>query len=117
MNDKKWSTRDILGYELKDQKKLKLLGLKSMLSKYGEFYHCKDVVNFCTKQQQRIEKLEDENKKLRECVEFYADKDNWFGEYVCGPLACTNEEIEGDSIANYTGGKLARQTLKEIDGE
>jgi len=48
------------------------------------------------------EKLQAENKKLRECVEFYANNFNY--------------SING-KINILDGGKQARQCLKELEGE
>lgn len=48
---------------------------------------------------------EDENAKLRECVEFYANEETWFEERIIGyPIALDDE------------GGLARKVLKELNG-
>lgn len=73
---------------------------------------------------EQLIRLEAENKKLRECLEFYADRKSWrypgeqrFNALItaddCGPVlmdkANRNEKI---------GGKRARSCLKEIqDGQ
>ena len=65
-----------------------------------------------------LEKLRDENKKLRKCVEFYAGM-NWGiaspGETVSiDPCDHEDKFHQGGGILRV-GGKLARNTLKEID--
>lgn len=63
-------------------------------------------------------KLEAENKKLKTCVEFYANTENWSRRE-----SIFWESIDRSDCANYphvtrdlrlTGGKLARLTLKEL---
>lgn len=64
-------------------------------------------------------KLKEENRKLREMGKFYADKSNW----KCSDLKPTYHEsfleikLDGEIFGRETvGGKLARQTLKELGG-
>ena len=38
----------VLGYSVKDKERLKALGLFSSIDNKGEFYKCKDVINFFT---------------------------------------------------------------------
>lgn len=58
-----------------------------------------------------VDKLKEENKKLRECVEWYGDMKN------CDNADFSHVEIddEGEEIAD--GGYRARQVLKEIGEE
>lgn len=68
-----------------------------------------------------FERLKNENEKLRECVGFYANCENWTFEschdiksriYLDNEIA---DEPQGDSQkGTWVGGKLARQTLKEL---
>lgn len=57
----------------------------------------------------------EENKKLKECVEFYASEDNWDDCWIDG---CPGSEDYFTSIKNdmgsRVGGFCARETLKEI---
>lgn len=79
---------------------------------------CPDC-NLKESQDKVIEKLKAENDKLRECVKFYANKDNWCfeisesGDY-CYSVARWDDE-SGDGLETC-GGKLARRTLNEIGG-
>ena len=62
-------------------------------------------------------KLQAENAKLKECVEFYAGTDNWLEEKDRNNLYTI---IKGDASDDYDdflrfGGKRARQVLKELD--
>ena len=72
-----------------------------------------------------LEKLREENKRLRECIEFYANIESWnvsekenFSEYLTidrvdigdGDFETKNGQCDDRGV----GGKLARQTLKEI---
>ena len=50
-----------------------------------------------------LKKIKNENAKLKEALEFYANKDNW--EF---------ESINPDNYDGATGGELARKTLKEL---
>jgi len=67
-----------------------------------------------------ITKLEADNKKLRTCVEFYANKENWQtpesqGFHVDDLSADVSDMIEEiDSRGANCGGNLARQTLAEL---
>lgn len=62
-----------------------------------------------------IEKLQAENAKLRECVEFYADKKSWDRGVCIGDGQF--EHIGDGPNCNYFGGKRARQVLKELGGK
>ncbi len=60
-------------------------------------------------------KILEENKKLREALEFYADMNHWQDLNKGAPsfrkmVAYDNEKIEGAMYA----GKLARKTLREL---
>jgi hypothetical protein len=62
--------------------------------------------------------LQAENKKLREALEFYADKNNWRKEFG-NKLEYNAHRIKEDFTLdeNFTpyGGKRAREALKEIE--
>jgi hypothetical protein len=69
------------------------------------------------------QKLEAENAKLRDCIEFYADKSNW-NPHVCdswsGLLTAFGADNDPDNdveVLNneFIDGKRARQVLKELD--
>lgn len=71
-----------------------------------------------------IKKLQEENKKLRECVEFYADKLNWYDNTQINgsdqkAIFKDSEDCLIKSINKHIiiGGKRARQVLKEIGEE
>jgi hypothetical protein len=58
-----------------------------------------------------IEKIEAQNKKLRKCVEFYANESNWgMNEFGGRDFAPDDDFDENRAVA----GKMARQCLKEI---
>ena len=67
-----------------------------------------------------IEKLQAENAKLRECVEFYANFMNYSNlpEYGCGVFrtALFSDMEEKNDFTKY-GGYRARQVLKELEEE
>lgn len=69
-----------------------------------------------------------ENAKLRECVEFYADRFSWTEsehpthEYYAGSIRNDDSlveytEADGDVFKDFCGGKRARQVLKELESE
>jgi hypothetical protein len=60
------------------------------------------------------EKLEKENEKLRECVEFYADITRWSGTRIIGDHF---KDFENGNASIFISGKLARQTLKELENK
>ena len=72
----------------------------------------------------RADRLEAENKKLKEALGFYANKDNWtsndihswhsHGSTIKG---CDDECFanKGRSGSDWRNGKLARQVLKELE--
>lgn len=71
-----------------------------------------------------IKKLQEENKKLVECVEFYADKLNWYDNTQINgsdqkAIFKDSEDCLIKSIDKHIviGGKRARQVLKEIGEE
>lgn len=72
----------------------------------------KTIINKLQAAFDRIQKLEEENKKLVEALKFYANERYWEG-----------REIDGDDWhdfyedGNGIGGKLARQVLKEVAEE
>ena len=70
----------------------------------------------------RIENLESQNKKLIEALRFYADLDNWEQPIIRGCRALRAEKIldrDCDKTEDgiFTGGKLARTVLKEVENE
>lgn len=64
-----------------------------------------------------IKSLQAENAKLRECVEFYADEDNWHLSDSChaDSISLDSEELLDHPDFASLGGKRARQCLKELD--
>jgi hypothetical protein len=69
--------------------------------------------------QLEIGSLKAQNEKLLKCVEFYADENNWklteYGE--CQMLRISDgSKVNGNAWKNEVGGKLARQTIKDIKG-
>ena len=71
---------------------------------------------------EEVEKLQAENEELRKCVEFYANtlswqhipcetRHNWFRPIISPEQDCS--QVNTDEWCSY-GGKLARQTLKEL---
>jgi hypothetical protein len=72
----------------------------------------------------KIKKLEEQNKKLRECVEFYASPDNYFLTTHQRPRVQSGQRVltvnDMNQIETHifpVGGKRARQCLKEIGVE
>ena len=63
-------------------------------------------------------KLQDENSKLRDCVEFYAKQSNWMGYHrdvdVIRSCDCEPTKADEDGFDIILGGKRARQVLKEL---
>ena len=71
--------------------------------------------------QKELEKLRAENAKLKECAKFYADQSNWQKNFG-SPLESNARKIKNDDLwmdesRTPTGGKLARQVLKELGEE
>lgn len=64
-----------------------------------------------------IKKLQTENAKLRKCVEFYSNTDNWLEEKDRNNLYTIIKKDASDDYCDYLrfGGKRARQVLKELD--
>jgi hypothetical protein len=69
-----------------------------------------------------FEKLQAENKKLREALEWYANRNNWkFQSYNSdckdvidfNDLGCRSYTVEAD-FACSSGGRRAREALKEV---
>ena len=87
----------------------------------------KDVRAIYEDKNREIEKLKQENEKLRECVEFYANKDNWSDNDLFGcPSSIIGDSEYGKETYEYKhkyqfskhltlGGKKARQTLKDLE--
>lgn len=61
-----------------------------------------------------ITRLERQNEKLRECVEHYADRNNWGGKY---PWQTMKSDDISLSNKKRLCGKRARQVLAEIENE
>jgi hypothetical protein len=73
-----------------------------------------------------IEKLQAENKKLREALEYYANYDNWKFEDVAACVIYMDGEpypshINGKAIRGFeelrVSGKRAREALKEVENK
>lgn len=70
-----------------------------------------------------IEKLQKENEKLRESLSFYAAKSNWWDleedAYCCTRITDEDTYKQDDKASSHFifGGKLARETLKQLEGE
>lgn len=70
--------------------------------------------------QKRVEELEAREKKLVDALRFYGDRDNWT--VVSETIQQCSTMIVGDDHDNYilgnkhsfTGGRVARDTLKEL---
>jgi hypothetical protein len=69
------------------------------------------------------EKMQAENKKLREALEWYANRNNWkFQSYTSdckdvidfNDLGCRSYTVEAD-FACSSGGRRAREALKEME--
>lgn len=81
----------------------------------------KTVINKLQAAFDRIQKLEEENKKLRDALEFYANQKSWYG------LSNDRDTVElsdcepAESIIHekgiMLGGRRARQVLKEVGEE
>jgi hypothetical protein len=65
-----------------------------------------------------FEKLQAENKKLREALEFYADQSSWMGYHrdvdTIRPCDCEPAKAREDEFDILLGGKRAREALKEV---
>jgi len=81
-----------------------------------------DLANIIKSKGEEVEKLEAENEKLRECVEFYADFMSWsdlwdFCDSPHNQCVVVSDDVE-DFLSrgkNFPcGGKRARQTLKDL---
>lgn len=72
-----------------------------------------DIFKLCNEQ---IEKLQAENKIMKETVEFYADKDNWKTlideEFKHCLIVKSDTEIKHETL--LCGGKRARQALERV---
>lgn len=69
---------------------------------------------------ERNKQLREENKKLRGCVEFYANEYNWISRSPTLADVIHADDIEQlemlHNMSCNTGGWKARETLKEIGG-
>lgn len=88
----------------------------------------KTIINKLQAAFDRIQKLEEENKKLVEALKFYANRFSWTEsdhpthEYYAGAIRNDDSlveytEADGDVFKDFCGGKLARQVLKETGEE
>ena len=67
----------------------------------------------CEEYEAEIEKLKQELKSERECVDFYGNKENWFSHLGYKAYGSTiGRCIDKDDISDLNGGKLARETQK-----
>ena len=66
----------------------------------------------CASRDGEINRLTEEKGKLVETVKFYADQDNWYESSHENDIEFL--EIDSQDKEDYCGGKLARQTLKEL---
>lgn len=65
--------------------------------------------------QLRIERLEKQNKLLKECVQFYADQDNWDDCWIDGCLGSEDYFTSiKDDMGSRVGGDNARECLKKL---
>jgi len=66
---------------------------------------------------EKTKSLQAENAKLRKCVEFYSNTDNWLEEKDRNNLYTIIKEDASDDYCDYLrfGGKRARQVLKELE--
>ena len=85
-----------------------------------------NIMDAMTQTSQYNSKLQAENAKLRECVEFYAGRFSWTEsehpthEYYAGAIIEDDSLVEytekdGDVFRDYSGGKRARQVLKKLE--
>ncbi len=93
--------------------------MKDIADKWKDCPVCKANVKLLSDYDDDYGKLKEENKKLRECVEFYADKKNW--------TSCTRMPKYREHLMVYIsdldiiqskkeGRRRARQCLKELKG-
>lgn len=62
---------------------------------------------------ERIRKLESDCSKLRECVEYYAEQGNWYGDDRNNlRMNIASKDTEG---SDWVGGRYARETLKILE--
>jgi hypothetical protein len=68
-----------------------------------------------------VGKLEAENKKLREALEFYANQTSWMGYHrsvdIIARSDCEPAKALSDDFDIFLGGKRAREALKEVGEE
>lgn len=64
---------------------------------------------------QKIERLTEENKKLRECLSFYANENNWKTDSTGCWDIITTDDYDEQGYEFPIGGKRARQCLKELE--
>lgn len=65
-----------------------------------------------------VNRLQAENKKLREALEFYANQTSWMGYHrnvdIIAPSDCEPAKALSDDFDILLGGKRAREALKEV---
>lgn len=73
-----------------------------------------DVVFIC--QRKEIEKLQEQNKILREALDFYSKTNHWLGLTDKVPFDITKwiRIVEDDMDQNNIGGKRAREALAKV---
>ena len=66
---------------------------------------------------QKVSKLQEQNANLKKVVEFYASEDSWSGWHRDVDVIKNDTEPAkaADGFDIMLGGKLARQTLKDLD--
>ncbi len=74
-----------------------------------------DINKYTDKLKQEIESLKEQLRRERECVDFYASKDNWQDNDLYGfPSSIKDDEQFGDEFGESkhltVGGRLARET-------
>ncbi len=83
--------------------------------------HTNQIMDAMTKTSQYNFKLQAENDKLKECVEFYGEVFNWRDsgqDYGHGTIKPDDkEDLSEDDRVRLFGGKRARQVLKELEEE
>ena len=128
----------------KDKKAFTEYMAENLPYSYYQSYSCQDLVTWqvaCEYKQKEIDELQAENEnlrerifmksilvdslkaenaKLRECVEFYADTNNWdaadgvHDSIISGVITGADHYEPWGNTGIAVGGKLARQTLKEL---
>ena len=100
----------VIPESIKPQKEAWQAAIEYMRKEYS------NIMDAMTKTSQNNFKLQAENAKLRKCVEFYSNTDNWLEEKNRNNLYTIIKEDASDDYCDYLrfGGKRARQVLKEL---